>query len=65
MLNLMSIFKLPTKEKSVGLPVMVYIHGGGYILGDATHQSYGPEFLVDRDVVVVTLNYRLGVFGKF
>ncbi|KAJ3642769.1 hypothetical protein Zmor_025525 [Zophobas morio] len=55
--------QLPAKEKSADLPVMVYIHGGGYILGDATHQSYGPEFLVDRDVVVVTLNYRLGVFG--
>jgi para-nitrobenzyl esterase len=44
------------------LPVMVWIHGGGYYSGSGA--LYGPERLVEKGgVVVVTLNYRLGVFG--
>lgn len=42
---------------------MVFIHGGGFIIGNSKYSSYGPEFLLDHDVIVVTLNYRLGVFG--
>ncbi|MFF0700015.1 carboxylesterase/lipase family protein [Streptomyces tendae] len=44
------------------LPVMVYIPGGAFVSGSGSF--YDPEPLVDRgDVVVVTLNYRLGMFG--
>ena len=42
-------------------PVMVWIHGGGLVSGEST--DYLPEGLVARNVVVVTLNYRLGVLG--
>ncbi|XP_025083565.1 LOW QUALITY PROTEIN: putative inactive carboxylesterase 4 [Pomacea canaliculata] len=43
-------------------PVMVWIHGGGFRVGDAA--SYRPTKLVaDNDVIVVTIQYRLGVFG--
>jgi para-nitrobenzyl esterase len=42
-------------------PVMVWIHGGGLISGDAS--SYLPDRLVAQGVVVVTLDYRLGVLG--
>lgn len=45
------------------LPVMVYIHGGGFVYGSGTSAENGPEFLVFHDVVLVTLNYRLGAFG--
>lgn len=45
------------------LPVMVYIHGGGFVYGSGTLAENGPEFLVYHDVVLVTLNYRLGAFG--
>lgn len=44
---------------------MVWIHGGGYILGSGDRTVYGPDFLVDEQVVVVTFNYRLGVLGKY
>nr|AND78201.1 juvenile hormone esterase [Coccinella septempunctata] len=44
-------------------PVMVFIHGGGYIQGSSDVKIYGPDLLVAKDVLVVTLNYRLGVFG--
>lgn len=45
------------------LPVMVYIHGGGLTFGSGNTDFYGPDFLVEKDVVVVTINYRLGALG--
>jgi para-nitrobenzyl esterase len=47
------------------LPVMVWIHGGGFFGGSGSQPSYDGTQLVRRDVIVVTLNYRLGVFGFF
>ncbi|XP_026747796.1 esterase FE4-like [Trichoplusia ni] len=41
--------------------VMVYIHGGGFLVGHKAELS--PRFLLERDVVVVTINYRLGLHG--
>ncbi|MFI9239891.1 carboxylesterase/lipase family protein [Streptomyces sp. NPDC053079] len=47
-----------------GRPVMVWLHGGAFIAGAG--DPYDARRLVARgDVVVVTLNYRLGVFGLF
>lgn len=43
--------------------VMVFIHGGGYYEGGIDDMLYGPDFLVEKDVVLVTLNYRLSAFG--
>lgn len=45
------------------LPVMVYIHGGALIDGDSSW--FDPTPLVQRDVIVVTINYRLGYLGFF
>ncbi|HEX4352668.1 MAG TPA: carboxylesterase family protein [Polyangiales bacterium] len=42
-------------------PVMFWIHGGAFLNGDAT--PYDPTKLVAQGVVVVTINYRLGMFG--
>lgn len=42
---------------------MVYIHGGGFKFGSGNTDMYGPDFLVEKDVVVVTINYRLGALG--
>ena len=44
-------------------PVMVWIHGGGFQFGSANSEMYGPERLLEEDVVLVTLNYRLGALG--
>jgi para-nitrobenzyl esterase len=45
-------------------PVMVWIHGGGYQTGSGAQLIYrGGNLAVHGDVVVVTLNYRLGAFG--
>ncbi|KAH8250292.1 hypothetical protein KR026_010217, partial [Drosophila bipectinata] len=45
------------------LPVMVYIYGGAFTVGEATREIYGPDYFMAKDVVLVTLNYRLDVFG--
>lgn len=45
------------------LPVMVWFHGGGYVRG-GSHQ-FGPAFFMREDIVLVTVNYRLGVLGNF
>jgi len=52
---------LDLSETTEGLPVMVFIHGGGYYEGEAT--LYMPSKLMDRDVVVAVVQYRLGTFG--
>jgi para-nitrobenzyl esterase len=44
-------------------PVMVWIHGGAFVLGAGSHGIYNGKHLAGRDVVVVTINYRLGAFG--
>ena len=48
-----------------GLPVMVWIHGGGYAAGSGTMKLYDGKALARRGVIVVTLNYRLGWLGFF
>ena len=43
------------------LPVMVFIHGGGLVTGESG--MYGPKYLLERNVILVTINYRLGPLG--
>lgn len=50
---------------ATGLPVMVWIHGGGYQGGWSYEQNYIGENLSKRGVVVVSIAYRLGAFGYF
>ncbi|CAH2107817.1 unnamed protein product [Euphydryas editha] len=45
------------------IPVMVFIHGGGFTSGSGDSDIHGPEFLLQHDVILVTINYRLEVFG--
>ncbi len=45
------------------LPVMVFIHGGGFVFGSGAEPAYDGTALARHKVVLVTLNYRLGVFG--
>jgi para-nitrobenzyl esterase len=47
------------------LPVLLYFYGGGYVAGDASEFRYDGEQMARRGIVVVTANYRLGVFGFF
>jgi len=53
----------PAKTAADRLPVMVWIHGGGFTRGTANSPMYDGENLALKGVIVVTFNYRLGVFG--
>lgn len=52
-------------QRAEPLPVMVWIHGGGYNNGSGTAPLYDGSALARRGVVVVTINYRLGRLGFF
>ncbi|SFV31656.1 carboxylesterase/lipase family protein [Thermoflavifilum thermophilum] len=47
------------------LPVLVYFYGGGFIAGDGSEWRYDGASLAQKGIVVVTVNYRLGIFGFF
>ncbi|CAH2101543.1 unnamed protein product [Euphydryas editha] len=53
----------PNIQPDKPLPVMVFIHGGAFVSGSGDETSYGPQYLIRKDVVIVTLNYRLGILG--
>ena len=56
--------RTPKNKSSKLLPVMFWIHGGGNTSG--LKDLYDYSTMVDRhDVIVVTINYRLGAFGWF
>jgi bile salt-stimulated lipase len=44
-------------------PVMVWIHGGSFTGGNGDNSTYGPEYYMVDDVVLVTINYRIGYLG--
>src|ERR1019366_3197664 len=50
-------------KKSPGLPVMVWIYGGGFSTGGTSENRQDGEFLAHRGVIVVSMNYRLCIFG--
>jgi para-nitrobenzyl esterase len=53
------------RQTAEPLPVMVWIHGGGYTGGAGSIGVYDGTNLAARDVVLVSINYRLNVFGFF
>ena len=53
----------PATPSAGKLPVMVWIHGGGLMNGSGSVPQYAGDQLAARGVIVVTINYRLGVLG--
>lgn len=53
----------PAAESDKKHPVLVYFYGGGFVAGDGSEPRYDGESMASKDIVVVTVNYRLGVFG--
>lgn len=60
----LNVWAPPSATGSSRLPVMVFIHGGAYVIGSGSSPLYNGAYLAaSNDVVVVTLNYRLGALG--
>src|SRR5579862_4083410 len=55
----------PDKAASDRLPVIVWNYGGGFTGGSGSEGRYDGEALARKGAVVVTYNYRLGLFGFF
>jgi para-nitrobenzyl esterase len=55
----------PAQSPAAKLPVMVWIYGGGFVAGSTSEARQDGERLAGKGVVVVSMNYRLGVFGFF
>ena len=51
--------KLDSKKRAV----VVYIHGGAFIMGGGASYFFGPGYLLEQNIVLVTFNYRLGPLG--
>ena len=56
---------IPEKAKGGKLPVMVWIYGGGFMAGATSEPRQDGGMLCQKGVIVVSMNYRLGIFGFF
>jgi len=54
---------VPSKPAAAKLPVMVWIYGGGFVAGSTSEGRQDGTKLAQQGVVVVSMNYRLGIFG--
>ncbi|KAK5641624.1 hypothetical protein RI129_010171 [Pyrocoelia pectoralis] len=55
--------KLPSEYCNPKRPVLFYIHPGGFYSGTSLSTRAGPKYYLDQDIVLVTINYRLGALG--
>ncbi|XP_045478007.1 uncharacterized protein LOC123683151 [Harmonia axyridis] len=55
--------KLPTENSNPRRPVIIYLHPGGFYEGSGRSNWFGPHYFMDQDIVLVTINYRLGALG--
>ncbi|PSN57791.1 Esterase FE4 [Blattella germanica] len=54
---------LTVKSYNDLMPVMIWIHGGNFVTGSGTSIMFGPDHLLTENVILVTINYRLGLLG--
>nr|AHJ81329.1 carboxylesterase [Locusta migratoria] len=50
-------------EEGAKLPVLFWVHGGGFYYNSGSDTEHGPDFLISYGVILVTINYRLAQFG--
>jgi para-nitrobenzyl esterase len=55
----------PAQRTQKGLPVLVYFYGGGFVAGDGSEPRYDGASMAKKGMVVLTVNYRLNIFGFF
>jgi para-nitrobenzyl esterase len=54
---------VPAAKADKPLPVMIWIYGGGFVGGATSEARQDGQFLAQRGVIVVSMNYRLGLLG--
>ncbi len=63
--NLLSLDIYSASQTGSLQPVMIYVHGGGWLAGDKRDVDHKPEFFVKAGFVFVSVNYRLSPKAKF
>ena len=58
----LNVYAPVCEKKSLPLPVIFWIHGGCFQYGEGS--VYGAKYLADSNIILVTVNYRLGPLGK-
>ncbi|CAG9764883.1 unnamed protein product [Ceutorhynchus assimilis] len=53
----------PKTKNEEKLPVMVWIYGEAFVGGSSKMEKFGPDYFLEQDVILVSFNYRTGVFG--
>lgn len=61
----LNVWAPATATKKSKLPVMVWIHGGGFVAGSGSGAGTAGNAFAKQDVILITINYRLGRFGHF
>ncbi|GAB6022810.1 hypothetical protein CHUAL_006908 [Chamberlinius hualienensis] len=64
-LNVFIHQKPTTKAGAAKYPIIVILHHGGFQSGSSNSDIYNPRRFLDREIIVVTFNYRLGALGFF
>jgi para-nitrobenzyl esterase len=59
----LNVWTAAEPQSSQLLPVMVWIHGGGFVVGSGSEPRYDGSRLASRGVIIVTLNHRLNALG--
>ncbi|XP_031633387.1 esterase B1-like [Contarinia nasturtii] len=54
---------VPILEQKKKLPVVFFLPGGSFASGSGSDFIYGPDFMMENEVILVTVNFRLGIFG--
>ncbi|XP_014282724.1 venom carboxylesterase-6 [Halyomorpha halys] len=57
----LNIFSPSDLNSTNPLPVTIFVHGGAFYFYSST--TFGPRYLLDKDIILVTINYRIGIFG--
>lgn len=61
----LNVWAPAVKSSSQKIPVFVWIHGGGFNEGSGSVPIYDGESMAKKGIILITINYRLGVFGFF
>ncbi len=61
----LNIWKPANADTEAKLPVMVWIHGGGFVGGSGSGAGIAGDEFAKKDVILITINYRLGRLGHF
>ncbi len=59
----LNVYTPASASPKAKLPVMFWIHGGGYSGGGSSEPRHNGDFMPGKGVILITINYRLGVFG--